>query len=58
MTAAQVDANGNNKGSVRAHYVHKNTIVRIQVAGKDSAAFSKDFDSILVAQLTALPVGP
>ncbi|MEV6241757.1 hypothetical protein [Lentzea sp. NPDC051838] len=58
VTAAQVDPNGNNKGSVRGHYAHKNTIVRVQVAGKDPAAFSKDFDAMLAAQITALPVGP
>lgn len=57
VTAAQVDAAGNNKGSVRGHYAHKNTIVRIQVAGKDPAAFSKDFDAMLAAQIKALPIG-
>lgn len=58
VTAQQVDVVGDKKGSVRAHYAHKNTIVRVQVVGKDQATISKDFDAVLVAQMTALPVGP
>lgn len=57
VTAHQVDVEGDKKGSARAHYAHKNTIVRVQVAGKDQAAISKDFDSVLAAQLSALPAG-
>ncbi|GAB2828136.1 flagellar basal body-associated FliL family protein [Lentzea nigeriaca] len=57
VSTHQVDVAGDKKGSVRAHYVHKNTIVRVQVAGKDQAAISKDFDTVLAAQLSALPTG-
>ncbi|RAS68018.1 hypothetical protein C8D87_10278 [Lentzea atacamensis] len=57
VSTYQVDVAGDKKGAVRAHYVHKNTIVRVQVAGKDQAAISKDFDSVLAAQLSALPTG-
>jgi hypothetical protein len=42
---------------IRAHYVHKNTVVRVHVEGNDLAEISKVFDEILAAQLQALPVG-
>ena len=40
---------------IRAHYVHKQTIVRVQVDGPDMATVSKVFDEILAKQLTELP---
>lgn len=40
---------------IRGHYRHKNTIVRVQVAGDDMAQISKVFDEILAAQLAELP---
>ncbi|SDK62281.1 hypothetical protein SAMN04488074_106237 [Lentzea albidocapillata subsp. violacea] len=57
VSAHQIDVEGDKKGSARAHYVHKSTLVRLQVAGKDQAAISKDFDSVLAAQLEFLPSG-
>jgi hypothetical protein len=40
---------------IRAHYVHKQTIVRVHVDGPDMATVSKVFDEILAKQLTELP---
>jgi hypothetical protein len=40
---------------IRGHYHHKNTIVRVQVAGDDMAQIAKVFDEILAAQLAELP---
>jgi hypothetical protein len=41
---------------IRAHYVHKQTVVRIQVNGADQAGVSQAFDEILAKQLAELPV--
>jgi hypothetical protein len=40
---------------IRAHYVHKQTVVRVHVDGPDMATVSKVFDEILAKQLTELP---
>ena len=40
---------------IRAHYVHKQTIVRVHVDGPDMATVSKVFDEILAKQLAELP---
>ncbi|WP_372667661.1 hypothetical protein [Amycolatopsis kentuckyensis] len=40
---------------IRAHYVHKGTLVRIEVSGSDLAKISGVFDDILAAQLAELP---
>jgi hypothetical protein len=40
---------------IRAHYVHKQTLVRVQVNGADIAAVSQVFDEILAKQLVELP---
>jgi hypothetical protein len=52
----QLAKTGNGRALIRAHYVHKNTVVRVHVEGDDLAAISKTFDEILAAQLQALPV--
>ncbi|WP_246256828.1 hypothetical protein [Amycolatopsis anabasis] len=43
------------KALIRAHYAHKNTIVRLHVEGNDLTEISRVFDEILAAQLQALP---
>ncbi len=40
---------------IRAHYVHKQTIVRVHVDGPDMTTVSKVFDEILAKQLAELP---
>ncbi len=50
----QLDGDG--KALIRAHYVHKNTIVRVQVNGADKATVSQVFDEIITKQLEALPI--
>jgi hypothetical protein len=40
---------------IRAHYVHKQTVVRVQVNGADMAGVSQAFDEILAKQLAELP---
>jgi hypothetical protein len=40
---------------IRAHYVHKQTIVRVQVNGSDMTGVSQAFDEILAKQLAELP---
>jgi hypothetical protein len=40
--------------TIRAHYVHNRTVVRIQVAGADLTTISTTFDQILAKQLTVL----
>ncbi|WP_433267022.1 hypothetical protein ACQPZF_00340 [Actinosynnema sp. CS-041913] len=55
VTAFQVAPAGESLGAVRAHYVAKDVVVRVQVAGKDMAEVSKNFDEIILAQLEQLP---
>jgi hypothetical protein len=57
VKVVQLDASGGGKALIRAHYVHKNTVVRIHVEGSDLASISKVFDEILATQLQDLPVG-
>ncbi|SFW52048.1 hypothetical protein SAMN04489730_1118 [Amycolatopsis australiensis] len=40
---------------IRAHYVHKQTVVRVQVNGADMSGVSRAFDEILAKQLAELP---
>ncbi|QTR05779.1 hypothetical protein J7S33_15385 [Saccharothrix algeriensis] len=54
VTAFQVAPNGENLGAVRAHYVSKDVVVRVQVAGKDAAQIAKTFDQVLKDQLEQL----
>jgi hypothetical protein len=54
----QLAKTGGGRALIRAHYVHKNTVVRIHVEGQDLSSISKTFDEILAAQLQALPVTP
>jgi hypothetical protein len=51
----QIAKIGANPATIRAHYVHKGTVVRIQVDGPDLDTISTTFDQILTAQLKALP---
>ncbi|MFD9963848.1 hypothetical protein [Amycolatopsis sp. NPDC058986] len=48
---------GQNGGAslIRAHYVYRNTVVRVQVDGADLASISSVFDEILAGQLKVLP---
>lgn len=43
------------KALVRAHYVHKQTVVRVHVDGADMTSVSQVFDEILAKQLVELP---
>ncbi|MFF1611028.1 hypothetical protein ACFVYA_24885 [Amycolatopsis sp. NPDC058278] len=43
------------KALVRAHYVHKQTVVRVHVDGGDMTSVSQVFDEILAKQLVELP---
>lgn len=51
----QISKVGANPATIRAHYVHKSTVVRLQVYGPDLDSISKTFDEILADQLQALP---
>ncbi|MBB5958776.1 hypothetical protein FHS29_005385 [Saccharothrix tamanrassetensis] len=55
VTAFQVAPAGESLGAVRGHYVTKDVVVRVQVAGKDMAQLTKAFDEIMLAQLEQLP---
>ncbi|TWP52792.1 flagellar basal body protein FliL [Lentzea tibetensis] len=44
------------KGNIRAHYVHKNTVARVQVVGKDATEMNKVFEELIAAQIEALSV--
>jgi hypothetical protein len=41
--------------TIRGHYSHNRTVVRVQVYGPDATTVGKTFDEILAAQLSALP---
>jgi hypothetical protein len=56
VKAHQIAKTKDNPAAIRAHYLHGNTVVRVQAAGPDLAQISKAFDEILAAQLEALPV--
>lgn len=55
VTAQQFAKSESLPAVIRGHYRHKNTIVRVQVAGDDMAQIAKVFDEILAAQLAELP---
>lgn len=57
IKVVQLEGSGSNKALIRAHYVHKGTVVRIHVEGESLASISKVFDEILTAQVQDLPVG-
>lgn len=57
VKVAQLDKAAGGRALVRAHYIHKNTVVRVQVDGTDLAEISRVFDEIIAAQVQALPVG-
>ena len=50
----QIDKKGSNPATIRGHYTHKGTIVRVQVTGPTLAAASSGFDQVISAQLGAL----
>ncbi|MEU4801426.1 hypothetical protein [Actinosynnema sp. NPDC023587] len=56
VTAFQAAPAGNTLGVVRAHYISKDVVVRVQVTGKDFAQVTKAFDELLEAQLEQLAV--
>ena len=53
----QIEKTDANVSLVRAHYVHKNTVVRIEVYGPDQAKVQTAFEQILTDQVEALTVG-
>ncbi|MFC7618480.1 flagellar basal body protein FliL [Actinokineospora soli] len=55
VTITQIAASGSTPATIRAHYVHKKTVVRVQVYGPDMAEAAKKFDDIMVTQLNELP---
>jgi hypothetical protein len=57
VKVVQLEGSGSGKALIRAHYVHKGTVVRIHVEGESLASISKVFDEILAAQVQDLPVG-
>lgn len=57
VTAAEVDKEGDTPATVRAHYVHKGTVVRVQIYGDDLDAVRSGFEQVIAAQLEALKVG-
>jgi hypothetical protein len=57
VKVSQLDKAAGPRALVRAHYIHKNTVVRVQVDGTDLAEISRVFDEIIAAQVQALPVG-
>ncbi|MGQ0839909.1 flagellar basal body protein FliL [Actinokineospora sp.] len=56
VTTAEVDKAEGRPATLRAHYLHKGTIVRIQIYGDDLAKVQEAFDKVIEEQLTALPV--
>ncbi|CCH27403.1 hypothetical protein ABZ816_32950 [Actinosynnema sp. NPDC047251] len=56
VTAFQTAPAGNGLGVVRAHYISKDVVVRVQVTGKDLAKVAKAFDDLLAAQIEQLAV--
>jgi hypothetical protein len=57
VQVVQLDKAAGGLALIRAHYVHKNTVVRVQVDGTDLAEVGRVFDEVLAAQTQALPVG-
>ncbi|MFJ1762740.1 flagellar basal body protein FliL [Amycolatopsis sp. NPDC088138] len=55
VKASQFAKSADYPAVIRAHYVHKGTLVRIEVSGSDLDKISKTFDDILEAQLAELP---
>lgn len=51
----QIAGSGTSPATIRGHYIHKKTVVRVQVYGADMAEASKKFDDIMTTQLEELP---
>lgn len=54
VLANNIEKSGSTPATIRAHYVHKSTVVRIQVYGDDMAQVSTVFGNVVKAQLEAL----
>ncbi|CAM3991074.1 hypothetical protein KIPE111705_34970 [Kibdelosporangium persicum] len=54
VVAAKADKKGETPAFIRAHYAHKNTLVRIQVAGNDLVTVTEAFNDLLAEQLKIL----
>jgi hypothetical protein len=54
VVATQFEKSDQYPAVIRAHYIHKNTIVRVQVSGSDLASISKTFDQIIALELGEL----
>jgi hypothetical protein len=58
VLAANIEKAGDVPATIRAHYVHKATVTRIQVHGDDMAQVTTVFNNVLEQQLEALaPTG-
>lgn len=55
VKVTQFAKSGDIPATIRAHYSHKNTLVRIQIYGNDLDKISAIFDDIIQAQLEILP---
>lgn len=55
VLATSIDSKNGNPAQVRAHYVHENVVVRIEVNSASAQAAQADFMSILNSQLKVLP---
>lgn len=55
VQATQFSGNAQIPPVIRAHYVHKNTVVRMQVYGPDMNTVTQEFNQLIAAQLKVLP---
>lgn len=55
VKVTQIDASGTSPATIRGHYMHKKTLVRVQVYAPTMAEASKKFDDIMTTQLEELP---
>ncbi|HEX3588971.1 MAG TPA: hypothetical protein VHV74_05010 [Pseudonocardiaceae bacterium] len=55
VQVAQVDRTSKVPATIRAHYVHDGTVVRIQVNGNDLTSVTTVFQQVIQAQLNLLP---
>lgn len=56
VSAANIDKTGETPATIRAHYVHKATVVRIQVHGDEMSQVSTVFGNALKEQVEALSI--
>jgi hypothetical protein len=55
VQATEIAGSGQTPPTIRAHWVHKDTIVRVQAYGANMASVTQEFNQILAAQLKILP---